>query len=315
MNRHSNKSKHRRFAIVFAMLLAVASLSGCGANNDDSSIGATDEQLGINAYEKEIEVNPYDTETPDATTQSLESTTETVTTMESTTESNQQSAAGSNSSGTGAGNSSSENTQYSSEQASLPLVPDVDETNDVKAGLGDFTIDGNEYNIREVTPEMVLSDTGTSYRFSKKVERNQDFYFYGLSFYGSPTSPIYVMELLDRAGNVIVPKVSNPDITDDMLIKGIGYTNDSAFSEYNEEEPEYITFCGGITVGTERREIEKKLGAGTAGQAEDDEHPVVIYKTSEATMVVTYETVKSIIVLDGEPDTLDYAQTILLLRN
>ena len=123
------------------------------------------------------------------------------------------------------------------------------------------------------------------------------------------------MELLDRAGNVIVPKVSNPDITDDMLIKGIGYTNDSAFSEYNEEEPEYITFCGGITVGTERREIEKKLGAGTAGQAEDDEHPVVIYKTSEATMVVTYETVKSIIVLDGEPDTLDYAQTILLLRN
>ena len=163
MNRHSNKSKHRRFAIVFAMLLAVASLSGCGANNDDSSIGATDEQLGINAYEKEMEVNPYDTETPDATTQSLESTTETVTTMESTTESNQQSAAGSNSSDTGAGNSSGENTQYSSEQASLPLVPDVDETNDVKAGLGDFTIDGNEYNIREVTPEMILSDTGTSY--------------------------------------------------------------------------------------------------------------------------------------------------------
>ena len=83
MNRHSNKSKHRRFAIIFAMLLAVASLSGCGANNNDSSIDATDEQLGINAYEKDMEVNPYDTETPDATTQSLESTTETVTTMES----------------------------------------------------------------------------------------------------------------------------------------------------------------------------------------------------------------------------------------
>ena len=58
------------------MLLAVVSLSGCGANNDDSSIDATDEQLGINAYEKDMEVNPYDTETPDATTQSLESTTE-----------------------------------------------------------------------------------------------------------------------------------------------------------------------------------------------------------------------------------------------
>lgn len=315
------KRKNKRIAITLAALLVATSLTGCGAGK--GNIDATDESLEIDAYEKGMTVNPYDTTEPDTdnepTSESETTTEETVNPSESTNTSSDSSGSDSSSSdgssGSSSGNSSSSGGRENT--SSLPLIPESDITNKDETGLGNFTIDGQEYNIREVTPEMLLKNTETTYRFGKSRELSTSYYFHGIAFDGNPQSPIYYMEFLDNSGNVFIPKNSLPTIDDNLLIKAIGFTNDVGFGSNNEKNSnyEYITFCNGVEVGMERKNIEAKLGVGTEGQPEDDEHPVTIYKTSDATLVITYERVDAIIALDNSPDKLDYAQYITLFRN
>lgn len=317
--------KNKKITIALAILFTSALLTGCGA--EKGSTDATDESLGINAYEKDMTVNPYDTtevNTKDEESTENETATEETVDISETMNIQSDTSDSKNSSSDGSSNSSSDSSAGSSSSSggttdttSLPLIPESEITNKDEIDLGNFVIDGQEYNIREITPELLLENTETTYRFGKSLKLSTSYYFHGIAFDGNPQSPIYYMELLDNSGNVFIPENSLPTIDDNLLIKAIGYTNDLGFGDNNAKESnyEYITFCNGVEIGMERKEIEEKLGVGVEGQPEDDEHPVTIYKTSDATLVITYERVDAVIVLEGNPDKLDYAQYITLFRN